>query len=165
MGKSRSSADWNGNYFYDAFLSISRTSLAESCVQSMLTGCLHPDARKMQALFVHFPSFTTKDGIRKRPQQITLNVLNRYGLKYTIDATKGTVTIILCARVSVLSRVGLSSESYSPAFLSIKRTSMTESSVLSKLGRRLHPDSRTPQVLMVEFPLFDTSYGSRKRPQ
>ncbi|TFK61057.1 hypothetical protein BDN72DRAFT_485098 [Pluteus cervinus] len=85
--------DRDGSYIYDAVLSITRTSLAELCVQSMLTGCLHPDARRIQALCIHFPLYKTKDGIRKLPQQITLNVLNRYGLKYTIDATKGNITV------------------------------------------------------------------------
>ncbi|TFK65796.1 hypothetical protein BDN72DRAFT_845102 [Pluteus cervinus] len=86
--------DFNGNWKATESLSITRTSITESCVQSMLTRYLHPEAT-VWTLCIDFPQFNT----RKRPQQIALNVLDRYGLSYTTNATTGAITVPIPSRL------------------------------------------------------------------
>ncbi|TFK65792.1 hypothetical protein BDN72DRAFT_860348 [Pluteus cervinus] len=73
----------------NSYLTIQRTSIAESWVLSRLTACIHPRC-SVPALEINFPLFSGK---RTRPQQITLEILDRYGLEYTTDATTGTIKV------------------------------------------------------------------------
>ncbi|TFK57998.1 hypothetical protein BDN72DRAFT_907199 [Pluteus cervinus] len=68
-------------------ISIKRTSEVETSVLRTLTGCLHPDSPSPHFLNIRFP--LSDDGVRKRPQKATLDLLNRYGFEYTTTERGG----------------------------------------------------------------------------
>ncbi|TFK58660.1 hypothetical protein BDN72DRAFT_829558 [Pluteus cervinus] len=78
----------------NTYLMIQKTINAESEVLAQLTQCLHPYST-LKTLMIRFPLFSTKDGIRRRPHQITLDVLNRYGMQYTTDAATGEIEVTI----------------------------------------------------------------------
>ncbi|TFK64835.1 hypothetical protein BDN72DRAFT_250867 [Pluteus cervinus] len=87
--------EYGTTYGYGTSLSIERTRIAEASTLSMLTGCLHPDARRIQNLYILFPLFDTKDGMRMRPRKTVTDLLDRYGLKYKPYSEPGGIIVPL----------------------------------------------------------------------